>query len=289
MVVRAGYGISHQALNRVFLANSPITVATTAMVTSLNGGVTPANTLSNPFPNGIIQPPLRDPAFVGTVEGAALTGPVANQPLPYIQQWNFGFQKEVTGGLLLDASYAGAKGTHLPRGTQNLNQLPNEYDSLGSALLAANPGGNPLAGKLPATSVLNAATIKVGQLLRPYPQLTALTIVPPTIGNSSYNSLQAKIVKRFKSGGTLLGAYTWSKNISDSDTAFGFLESNAVGSIQDFYNPRASRSLASFDVAQRLVVSYVVDLPFGRGQRWLGNLKGLAAKVVSGWRVNGIT
>jgi len=42
-------------------------------------------------------------------------------------------------------------------------------------------------------------------------------------------------------------------------------------------------------VANRLVVSYVVDLPFGRGHRWLGNAKGLPGKVVSGWRVNGIT
>ncbi len=288
-VVRTGYGITHQSLNGVFGASSPITVATTAMVTSFNGGLTPANTLSNPFPNGIIQPPLRDPAFVGTVEGAALTGPVANQPLPYIQQWNFGVQKEMTSGLLLDVSYAGAKGTHLPRGTQNIDQLPNQYDSLGSALLAANPGGNPFAGKLPTTSVLNGATITVGQLLRPYPQFTSVTIVPPTIGNSIYNSLQTKIVKRFRTGGTLLGAYTWSKNISDSDTGFGFLESNAVGNIQDFYNPRASRSLTSFDVAHRLVVSYVVDLPFGRGQKWLANAKGLAGKAVSGWRVNGIT
>jgi len=288
-VVRTGYGISHQALNRVFLANSPVTVATTAMVTSLDGGITPAYTLSNPFPNGIIQPSLRDPAFVGTVEGNALTGPVANQALPYIQQWNFGIQKEVTGLLLVDVSYAGAKGTHLPRGAQNINQLPNEYDSLGLALLASNPGGNPFAGKLPTTSVLNAATITVGQLLRPYPQFTAVTIVPPTIGNSIYHSLQTKIVKRFKSGGTLLGAYTWSKNISDSDTGFGFLESNAVGGIQDFYDPRASRSLTSFDVVQRLVVSYVVDLTFGRGSRWLGNVKGAAGKLVSGWRLNGIT
>ena len=114
IVVRAGYGIMHESLNGVFGASSPITVATTAMVTSLNGGSTPANTLSNPFPNGIIQPPGRSPSFLGTVEGNALSGPVPNQPLPNIQQWNFGVEKEVTGGLLLDVTYAGAKGTYLP-------------------------------------------------------------------------------------------------------------------------------------------------------------------------------
>ena len=151
------------------------------MVTSLNGGLTPANTLSNPFPNGIIQPPGRSPSFLSTVEGGALSGPVPNQPLPYIQQWNFGVQKEVTGGLLLDVTYAGAKGTFLPF-AQNIDQLPNQYDSLGTALQAPNPGGNPFAGLLNATSALNAATITVGQLLRPYPQFTSVSISPPTSG-----------------------------------------------------------------------------------------------------------
>ena len=286
-VLRAGYGIMHESLNGVFGAGSPITSATTAMVTSLNGGLTPANVLSNPFPNGIIQPPGRSPSFLGTVEGAALTGPVPNQPLPNIQQWNFGVEKEVVGGLLLDVTYAGSKGTHLPRATQNIDQLPNQYDSMGTALLATT--SNPFAGLLPATSALNAATITVGQLLRPYPQFTSVTIVPPDIGNSIYNSLQTKIVKRFRTGGTLFANYTWSKNISDADTTFGFLESNAVGSIQDYYNLPGSRSLTSFDVAHRVVVSYVEDLPFGHGQKWLANVTGATGKLVSGWRVNGIT
>ena len=287
IVVRAGYGIMHESLNGVFGATSPITVATTAMVTSLNGGLTPANVLSNPFPNGIIQPPGRSPSFLGTVEGAALTGPVPNQPLPNIQQWNFGVEKEVASGLLLDITYAGSKGTYLPIASQNINQLPNQYDSMGTALLATT--SNPFAGLLPATSVLNAPTIAVGQLLRPYPQYTSVTIVPPDIGNSVYHSLQAKIVKRFRTGGTLFANYTWSKNISDADTTFGFLESNAVGSIQDYYNLPGSRSLTSFDVAHRVVVSYVEDLPFGHGQKWLGNVTGLTEKLVSGWRVTGIT
>lgn len=289
VVVRAGYGLMHESLNGVFGASSPITVATTAMVTSLDGGLTPANTLSNPFPNGIIQPPGRSPSFLGTVEGAALTGPVANQQLPYIQEWNFGLQKEVTGGMLLDVTYGGSKGTFLPIASENINQLPNQYDSLGAALLAANPNGNPFAGLLPATSVLNAHTIAVGQLLRPYPQYTSVTIVPPDIGNSIYHSLQAKLVKRFRTGGTLSANYTWSKNISDADTTFGFLETNAVGSIQDYYNLAGSRSQTSFDVGHRVVVSYVVDLPFGHGQKWLANVTGLTGKLVSGWRVNGIT
>ena len=52
-----------------------------------------------------------------------------------------------------------------------------------------------------------------------------------------------------------------------------------MGNIQDFYNPRASRSLTSFDVAHRVVVSYVADLPFGHGQKWLGTVTGLTGQT----------
>ena len=149
IVVRAGYGIMHESLNGVFGASSPITVATTAMVTSLNGGLTPANTLSNPFPNGIIQPPGRSPSFLGTVEGNALSGPVPNQPLPNIQQWNFGVEKEVTGGLLLDVTYAGAKGTYLPIASQNIDQLPISMTHLARHCWRPIPAEIPLQGCCP--------------------------------------------------------------------------------------------------------------------------------------------
>jgi Carboxypeptidase regulatory-like domain len=287
IVMRAAYGITHQALAGVGGASSPITSATTTMVTTTNGGLTPANFLSNPLPNGIIQPPGRSPSFLSTVEGGALSGPVPTQSLPYLQQWNFGLQKEVVSGFLLNASYAGSKATHLPVSSQNINQLPDQYNSMGTALQTSVT--NPMAGLLNPTSALNAAKITAGQLLRPYPQFTSVTKTPPTTGSASYNSLQANAVKRFHAGGTLSANYTWSKNISDADTSFGFLESNGVGSIQDFNNPRASRSLTSFNVAHRVVVSYVMDLPFGQGHKWLGNVSGVTGQLISGWRVNGIT
>jgi Carboxypeptidase regulatory-like domain len=288
IVARAAYGISHQSLNGTFGAGSAITAATTTMVSSVNGaGIIPTNLISNPFPAGVIEPPLRSPSFLSTIEGNALSGPVPTQSMPYMQQWNLGFQKEIVTGLLFDIGYVGAKATHLPVAAENLNQLPDQYDSMGSALLNSNV--NPFAGKVNSTSVLNGPTITTGQLLRPYPQFTSVTVTPPTYGNSEYDSLQAKVVKRFKTGGTLSGNYTWSKNIADADTGFGFLESNGVGAIQDYDNIRGSRSLTSFNVAQRVVVSYVADLPFGRGQRWGNDVTGVAGQIISGWRVNGIS
>ncbi len=297
-VIRFGYGISHEFLPGLggvgtgtpMPSGSPINTATTAMVTSLNGGQTPANLLGNPFPNGVIPPAGRNPAFLAKLEGTSITGPVADTPLPYVQQWNFDIQREIWGGGLIDLGYAGSKGTHLPRGglaNTPLDQLPDQYDSMGNALLTQV--ANPFAGKVAASSILNAATVSSGQLLRPYPQFTGVFAGPPDIGNSTYHSLQAKLVERFRGGGTLLTSFTWAKMLSDSDTGFGFLETNGVGAVQDAYNPAGERSLTSFDVPYSLVVSYVLDLPFGRGKKWMGNVQGVADKLISGWQVNGIT
>jgi hypothetical protein len=102
--------------------------------------------------------------------------------------------------------------------------------------------------------------------------------------------LQATIEKRFSYGGAILANYTWAKLISNSEGAANFLELNSTGSgaIQDYTNLRAERSLASFDVPHRLVLSYILELPFGRGKRFLANA-GAADDLVSGWTVSGIT
>ncbi|MCX6627517.1 MAG: hypothetical protein NTW28_07810, partial [Candidatus Solibacter sp.] len=54
-------------------------------------------------------------------------------------------------------------------------------------------------------------------------------------------------------------------------------------------NLRNERAVVSFDVPQHLVVSYVYDLPFGKGKPFLGGLHGVADKLISGWGFNGIT
>jgi hypothetical protein len=59
--------------------------------------------------------------------------------------------------------------------------------------------------------------------------------------------------------------------------------------VQNHYNIRGERSLALYDTPHRAVISYIVDLPFGKGQ-WLGHdVTGLADRLISGWGVNGVT
>jgi hypothetical protein len=99
-----------------------------------------------------------------------------------------------------------------------------------------------------------------------------------------------RVEKRFSAGGTITGSYTWSKLLSDTDTLSSWLEAGkSVGGVQDYNNLRLEKSLASFDAAQRLVVSYVYDLPFGKGKKFLSGIHGTADKLLSGWAFNGVT
>jgi hypothetical protein len=107
--------------------------------------------------------------------------------------------------------------------------------------------------------------------------------------NSIYHSAQVKVEKRFRHGGSVLGAYTWAKLISDTDTLTAWLEPNGGLTVQNTNNLKLERSLANYDVAHRLIVSYEVDLPVGKGERYLSGVTGVAGKIVSGWGLNGNT
>lgn len=291
-VIRAGYGIfwvSNDLNWNITPHNDAVAGVRTLMVNTIDGGITPVDRLSNPFPNGIIQPPGRDPVFQTRLLGLGIQAPLTKNPNGYVQQWNFNIQRELAEGFLVDVAYAGSKGTHLVRHGLQVNQLPEQFLSLGTALQAQVP--NPFFGLITA-GPLSAATVARGQLLRPFPQHTGVSIAGPNIGNSIYHSMQMKVDKRFRRGGSILVGYTVSKLISDTDTLTGWLESGRGGTTwgaENNNNIRAERAIASFDVPQRLVVSYVLDLPFGKGERFVGNASGVVDKLVSGWGINGIT
>jgi hypothetical protein len=125
--------------------------------------------------------------------------------------------------------------------------------------------------------------------LLPYPQYTGVTAANDGNRDTIYHALNIKLEKRFRAGGTVLAAYTWSKNIGDIETGMNWLEASQLASIQDNNNLRQERAVSGFDVPQRLVVSYVYDLPMGKGKKFLSNATGIADKVTSGWGINGIS
>jgi hypothetical protein len=181
----------------------------------------------------------------------------------YSQQWNFTVQKTLGQNWNVETGYIGSKNTRLGIPDANINQLPAQDLSLGSALLARVP--NPYFGQIPAISSLGGATIAEQQILRPYPRFTSVALFRDNVGSSSYNALALKLDKRFSHGLTLSAAYTFSKLIDDASSVFS--QSIFSGPIlnnsgpADAYNRRLEKDLSSGDIPRVLALGWVYDIP----------------------------
>jgi len=255
---------------------------------TIDSSITYATTLSNPFPNGLISAAGRNPVYQANLLGGSLGGKaqLRNENAGYTEQWNFTVQHQFKNNLAFEAGYAGLRGMHLPLGLQ-FNQLDPKNLALGAAL--KNQVTNPFYGTI-ALGTLSTKTVQAGQLLLPFPQYQGLSDPANYMGDSSYHSLQMKAEKRFASGGTLLGSYTFSKILANVETLTSWLDSGTgVAGYQNVYDMRNEKALSSFDSRQRLTISYVYDIPMGKGHAIFGNLNGFADKLVAGWGINGVT
>jgi Carboxypeptidase regulatory-like domain/TonB dependent receptor len=233
----------------------------------------------------------------------------------YVQQWNFDIQRQLPAGFFADVAYAGSHGVHLQQYSTNINQIgdsfvaqaasqynaaapacasnPNPIACANAAVTINQPIANPLVGS-PNPTLNNTTTPMLtnqGQLDRPYPEYLGMSLAGYGCCGSSYHSLQVSVTRRFQGGGTLLVAYTNAKLMSNTDTLTSWLEgpTGGVPGVQDWNNLKGERSLSAQDISQRLVISYVLDFPFGKGKAFANSLSGVANGVVSGWGVDGIT
>jgi Carboxypeptidase regulatory-like domain/TonB dependent receptor len=285
-VVRTGYGITYEITDGG--GGSSLTSASTPWVPTTDNGTTPTAVLSNPYPGGILEPPQRNPNYNYLLLGQGISAPVPGQQrFAYSQQWNFTIERQFGETMAFEIAYAGNKGTHL--GSPVLNQLPDQYLSLGSKL--SQLVANPFFGLVPSTAgTLAQPTVQYGQLLRPFPQYTGVTATLNGNRDSIYHSMQIKLEKRFRNGGSVLASYSYSKLISDIEAGRGWLEApGGIAGIQDNNRLDLERAVSSFDVPHRLVISYVVDLPFGKGKRFLPNVNPLLDRIVGGWGLNGVS
>ena len=319
-VIRAGYGIffiPNWTLFNMNPSNDPINTSSTLFVGSTNGGLTPNSTLTatncvfTPGPgtlncptNGPFGPNVNTPLpRTGNVSqfdagGNPFEAPYQNYSPGYVQQFNLDIQRQLPFGIFVDAAYAGSRGVHLSNPNNvSINNIPDSFYAQAEQQSLANqpvtitqPIANPFVG-ITTVSPLNptsSPTILAGQLDRPFPEYQGLSLVGDGCCSSNYNSFQLTVTKRFAGGGSLLAAYTNAKLLSNTDTETTWLESG-VGQVQDWNNLKGERSLSSQDVSQRLVISYVYDLPFGHGKRYMSDSTGVVDKVVSGWGVDGVT
>lgn len=264
--------------------------ATTSMIPSLDGA-TPYNYLSNPFPQGFTLPRAGADGMLTNV-GLSISGIAGtnSSKTPYMAQWNFNIERQLPGSFMVEAAYVGSTSKGLDRGQLNLDELAPQYASLGNALnqLVSNPFyGLP---QIPSTSTLAQPTVQRGQLLRPYPLFTGVTMWDSNGASAKYNSVRFKAEKRLSQGLTVLASYVIAKSMDDGSGIPSFLGSPIPGGTQGprtIYDLRREWSLSALDVSQRFVTAYTYELPFGHGRKWL-NSKGPLDWFLGGWQVNGI-
>jgi hypothetical protein len=175
-------------------------------------------------------------------------------PQAYTHHWNVGVQHELHG-MVVDLSYTGTRGRN----------LPIQFDTNGP-----RPG--------PGTADSRRPIQGFGAINREAP-----------LGKSFYNAGNVRIERRFSGGFGFLVAYTYGKAIDTGGEAL-------IGSDTAYRDPGLTvfpsldveRALALQDVRHHLVVSYLWELPFGRGKRWA-----IDNPIVNGlfgnWQFGGIT
>ena len=270
-VVRAGYGIIFFEQSGI---TTPFTIPQFPFVQTV-GQQSPDNVnaafgLSN-GPTVQVTAPNPNSGL-----GQGVFGVDRNNGSGYSQQRNFTVQKTIGKNWNVEVSYLGSKNTRLGIPDANINQLPSQDLSLGSALLTKV--ANPYFGQIPAASSLGAATIAQQQLLRPFPRFTNVALFRDNVGNSSYNAAAVKLEKRLSRGLTINASYTFSKLLDDassvfSQTIFTGPVLNTTGAA-DAYNRHLEKDLSSGDIPKVFALGWVYEIP----RLW----------KISGWQIAGL-
>ncbi|MEK7408481.1 MAG: TonB-dependent receptor [Acidobacteriota bacterium] len=296
-VFRGGYGVFYNP-SRVGASGTGtggftgFTQSTPWVPTYQSDAATPWARLGNAFPGGIDFPPGSSLGSLTNI-GRGVGGPMKTQnATPYTQTWSFGVQRQMPWGILIDTNYVGAKGTRLYFGGEtSLSHLGAWVETLPEGEIAALQTfvPNPFYGVITdPQSSLSTATVRRFQLLRPFSHFTGVSKMDSPTSNSIYHGLQLRVEKRLSKGLQFLGNYTFSKSIDDASTGGGGV--TWLGGSVGVQNPNRlylERSLSLHDIAHVLNLTYVYQLPFGRGRAWGKNWNAWVDALLGGWQTNG--
>ena len=250
-VLRAGYGITYDPIpfSRPLRGLYPATLTGSWVPNVAFGWV-------NNIAEGIPDVPTPD------ISTGVLTLPVSIDMGPrspwggmihrgYIQSWNFTVERKLPADFLVSVGYVG---------NQTVRQFL-DIDINAATFVGGGPTSRPL---VPTQNRLIEALMWDGW------------------GNGNYHSMQIAINRNFSRGLFMKGAYTWSKaiNLAHDDGWQGLPLTNMPSAL------RRNRAVAGYDRTQMFVMSWVYELPWGKGRTF--NLRGFADQVFGGWRVNGI-
>ena len=285
-VLRGGYAIYYGPLDYGDFAQS-LTDGFTASPSAF-ANFAPAIFLDSGIPS-FTPPPNLDPAQDNGGFGFGFGGPTyiaASYGRPgMVQNWSLEAERQLAPDLILSVGYVGTHATRLRSSLAQINNLNPKFFSLGTAL-SQDISGNTV-GVTPPFAGFSGS---VGQALRPFPQYGGIDTdcCLENLGQSTYHALLAKVERRFHNGLNLLASYTFSKTLTDADSALPtFAQFSGGGLVQNSYNLRGEKSLSYQDIPHTFVVSYIYELPVGKGKKFL-NRGGIADKVLGGWQVGGV-
>jgi hypothetical protein len=309
-VLRAGYGIYWAPWNYQAVGSANYGQIGYSQNTFISQGQFRPNVLvDNPFPGGVLQPVGNQLGALAGV-GGQIEFVDQSKKAPWVQQYSIDINRELPGNMAVGFEYTGSTGRDLGLGGSNdgvinINQVPAQYLSLGSALLEQVP--NPFFGLQPVVingvtfpqgKSVNSPTIQRRELLRPWPQFNDILMRQATLGESQYHAAIFKFEKRMSNGWGGRINYTYSRledNQFGEDNFFagspGFVsqvppEMANVDITQDDYGVDAEYAVGLLDVPHKLVFSPIAELPFGQGKKWLNS--GIGNVLLGDWTISSI-
>ncbi|MGH9521469.1 MAG: TonB-dependent receptor domain-containing protein [Terriglobales bacterium] len=267
-VVRGGFALFYSPMADIlsFLGGVNTFSPNTPYTGTTNSSATPATSISNPFPNGIV-PTQGSSLGALSLIGNSVEFLNQNRVSPYNEQLQFSIQQQLPSRVIIEVAYVGMTSVKELE-SFNLNDLPLPLNV--SANTASVP--NPFKSLFPSnTAYGSGSTIKATNLMVAFPQFTSVTEDGVNSGVSTYNALALRAEKRMSRGLSVIGNFTWSK-----------LMHNNVTSLvnQSFYH---YRSIGQFDVPKnfRLAVTYAPPFHSSRS----GLLGGLLRQTLGGWEI----
>jgi hypothetical protein len=256
-VLRAGYGRSYfpvpHAAGNLIHQNIPNQISQNYAVETNPLVYTPDRVprLSNPFATPVPQKPTTTAGL--NAANPTVFGHAFSNETPHMDTWQVSYNRQLTNTLMAEVAYVGSKGSNLIW-VGNINEV--------------QPGPGSQASR---------------RLIQPLSNVATINYFDPA-NSSSFNSLQLKLNKRFSGGLQFLGAYTFGKSLdyAGSPASGG----GAVGGPQSVTLFDESRGPSGFDVKHRFVLSYIWDLPFGKGHSLADGTLGNA--LFGNWQFSGI-
>ncbi len=243
----------------VFGSNPPNAPTVITPSVSASTTVAPPINLSSPI---LVGPTSADLSTFTPANPLGLlirTADFTNSRPAEIYQWNLGIQYQATGDLVLEAAYAGTRGTHLTTRV-NLNQIP--WDKA-------------LAG----------FTTQADRLFR---NVGNQVVMDSSMGNNSYHAMNLRAEKRMSHGLNFLVNYTWSKNIESGSGGNSSMSQNGgTTNPLDSWNLHKEKAVSAMDLPHVFVTSAGYELPFGKGKP-MASQNPFARAVLGGWQLNGI-